>query len=91
MIHNKASCLALFTHKHPLTHYSKLELGDFSFSFSFCIHKRVVREGNQTKQTLKLSMREGGSKGRRGSAGEGEGVNVVRRTVGHSVSEARQA
>lgn len=87
MIHNKASCLALFKDQHPLTHYSKLEPGDF-------LHKRAVWEGNQTKQTLKLSMREGGRKGGRGGWEEEEGggvVNVVYSTVGHSVSKARQA
>lgn len=60
MIHKKASCLALFTDKHPLTHYSKLELGDFfGFFFFFCISASYERATRQNRHLSCLCGRVG--------------------------------
>lgn len=69
MIHNKASCLALFTDKHPLTHYSKLELGDFFFFF--CISASYERATRQNRHLSCLCGRMGGRVGERERKGAG--------------------
>lgn len=53
----------------------------YYYFFFFFLHKHIVWESNQTKQTLRLSVREGGRRARRGRGGGAEGALLHRRSL----------